>query len=51
MSFWAAVVLWGFVIFCVVYEDSNTVFGEWQTWVTDKFTWLYIISQERLVGG
>ena len=32
--------------YCVLEEDSNTTFGDWKTWVTEKFTWLYIISQE-----
>jgi len=46
VSFLAAAVLWGFVIYAVMDEEASTVFGEWQTWVTDKFTWLYIISQD-----
>lgn len=38
--------LWSFVAYCVLEEDSDTTFGDWKTWVTEEFTWLYIISQE-----
>jgi len=46
VSILAAIWLWGFVIYAVTDEDSSVVFGEWKTYVTDKFTWLYIISQD-----
>lgn len=47
VSFFAAACLWGFVIYAVVDPESDVVFGEWKSWVTDTFTWLYILSQER----
>ena len=46
VSFLSAVCLWGFVIYCVTDDESNDVFGEWKTWVTNTFTWLYIGSQD-----
>ena len=45
VSILAAAVLWGFVIYAVVDPEASTVFGEWQSYVTNKFTWLYIVSQ------
>lgn len=42
----AALCLWGFVAYAVLDENSSTVFSAWMSWVTDKFTWFYIISQD-----
>jgi choline-glycine betaine transporter len=43
----AAVMLWGFVIkVSVDQEGSMESFGEWKSWVTQSFTWLYIGSQD-----
>lgn len=35
----------GFVLYAVLDDEAVTVFGEWQSWVTSTFTWLYIVSQ------
>lgn len=45
VSLLAAGVLWGFVLYAVLDDEAVTVFGEWQSWVTSTFTWLYIVSQ------
>ena len=42
----AALALWAFVLYAVLDDQSTTVFGEWKTYVTQKFTWLYILSQD-----
>lgn len=42
----AAVLLWGFVIACCIWpDDMNYQLRGAQKWVTDVWTWLYIISQ------
>ncbi|CAE7583152.1 unnamed protein product [Symbiodinium natans] len=46
VSLLAAVCLWGFVLYAVLDPEASTVFGEWQSYVTKKFTWLYIVSQD-----
>jgi len=46
VSLLAAGVLWGFVLYAVLDDEAVTVFGEWQSWVTSTFTWLYIVSQD-----
>ena len=43
----AIVVLWGFTIAGLVEPaDLYSEAGEWKTWVTQNFTWLYILTQD-----
>ena len=45
----AIVVLWGFSIAGLVEPaDLYSEAGEWKTWVTQNFTWLYIAAFVRL---
>ncbi|CAJ1429441.1 unnamed protein product [Effrenium voratum] len=46
VSILAALALWAFVLYAVLDDQSTTVFGEWKSYVTQKFTWLYILSQD-----
>ena len=42
----ASLVLWALVIYCINEgESASAEFGEWQSWVTQNFTWLYIMTQ------
>ena len=46
-SLLASVVLWGFIIWAMVGGDETTYeVGDWQSWVTINFTWLYIGTQD-----
>mmetsp|Transcript_5419 Transcript_5419/g.6237 ORF Transcript_5419/g.6237 Transcript_5419/m.6237 type:complete len:908 (-) Transcript_5419:199-2922(-) len=43
----ASVMLWGFGIACLVDGDATyNEFKQWQTWITQNFTWLYIGTQD-----
>ncbi len=43
----AVVVLWGFSVACLVApERVNEEAGQWQSWVTQNFSWLYIGTQD-----
>ena len=45
----AIVVLWGFTIAGLVEPaDLYSEAGEWKSWVTQNFTWLYIAAFVRL---
>ena len=47
VTFVSAAVIWGFVIWGI--SDTSTVsdkMGEVKRWITDKFTWLYIGTQD-----
>lgn len=47
MSILASAVLWGFIIYCLIEEKTATEeFGEWQSWITQNFTWFYIGTQD-----
>ena len=45
MSFFSIVLIWAFVGICIVYQE-NVPFVEWKGFIVDKFTWLYIGSQD-----
>ena len=42
----AAVIIWGFVIWCMVDDDAGTELSSWKTWVADSWSWFYIVSQD-----
>ena len=48
----ASLVLWGFVGAVLIDEketdhpDLNAEFSHWQSWITQNFTWLYILTQD-----
>jgi choline-glycine betaine transporter len=45
VSFLSITLIWTFVAVCVVYKDA-VPFGVWKSFIVDKFTWLYIGSQD-----
>lgn len=46
-SLCSAVIIWIFVILCVVYpSDAKDLMKDVKTWVTDKWTWLYVVTQD-----
>jgi hypothetical protein len=55
VSLVASVMLWGFAISCLIRPDDILFeFKEWQTWITQNFTWFYIGTQVfplRTLGG
>ena len=47
VSIVSAVIIWAFVIACIVKpKESLAEMKLWQTWITDKWTWLYIGTQD-----
>ena len=47
VSFVSALIIWGFVVWCMTEpEVANTKMGEWKTWITHTFTWMYIGTQD-----
>ncbi|XP_066928343.1 probable glycine betaine transporter isoform X2 [Clytia hemisphaerica] len=43
----SAAIIWIFVILCVVYPDgANDFMKDVKTWVTEKWTWLYVVTQD-----
>ncbi|EDO47935.1 predicted protein [Nematostella vectensis] len=47
VTFCSAVIIWGLVIFCLVEtEKAAAHLPTWTKWVTDKWTWLYIGTQD-----
>lgn len=46
----SAIVIWGFVAWCIIQPDvAKTELSRAKSWVTDKWTWLYIGTQDMLV--
>eukprot|EP00232_Nephroselmis_pyriformis_P019914 CAMPEP_0182901104 /NCGR_PEP_ID=MMETSP0034_2-20130328/29354_1 /TAXON_ID=156128 /ORGANISM="Nephroselmis pyriformis, Strain CCMP717" /LENGTH=802 /DNA_ID=CAMNT_0025035437 /DNA_START=28 /DNA_END=2436 /DNA_ORIENTATION=+ len=46
-SMLASAILWGFVIYAAKEKDTAVAdFGEWKSWVSQNFTWLYIGTQQ-----
>lgn len=46
VSIVSALLVWAFVIYAAVQpEDAQVELTAWQSWVTDVFNWLYMISQ------
>ena len=45
VSFLAILLIWGFVIWCIV-QGEDVPFGAWKAWIVNKFTWLYVGSQD-----
>jgi len=46
-SITSAVIIWVFVGLCVRYpKASNDLMKEIKDWVTDKWTWLYVVTQD-----
>ena len=42
----SALIIWGFVIWCIVQpEPAKTELSQWKLWITEKWTWLYIGTQ------
>ena len=47
VSFVSAFIIWSFVVWCITEpEVANTKMGEWKTWITHTFTWMYIGTQD-----
>jgi len=47
VSFVSALIIWGFVAWCMIEpEAANKRMGEWKTWITQTFTWMYIGTQD-----
>lgn len=43
----SAAIIWGFVTWCIVKsEAANEEMGKWKIWITEKFTWMYIGTQD-----
>ncbi|XP_057293165.1 glycine betaine transporter 1-like [Hydractinia symbiolongicarpus] len=42
----SAVIIWGFVIWCIRDDDALKHLTEVKTWVTEKWTWLYVGTQD-----
>ena len=43
----SAVIIWLFVGLCVGYPDeANDFMTDVKGWVTDKWTWLYVVTQD-----
>ncbi len=45
VSFFAIVIIWSFVAVCVRLGE-DVPFTQWRQWIVEKFTWLYIGSQD-----
>ena len=45
VSFFSIVLIWTFVIICIIYGEA-VPFKAWKSFIVDKFTWLYIGSQD-----
>jgi len=45
VSVCSIVLIWAFVAICIVYQE-NVPFIAWKGFIVDKFTWLYIGSQD-----
>ena len=47
VSFVSAVIIWGFVSYCMIKpETAKEEMGEWKSWITRTFTWMYIGTQD-----
>ena len=47
VSLLSACIIWGFVAWCMVKSDAaNEEMGKWKIWITEKFTWMYIGTQD-----
>lgn len=47
VSLLSACIIWGFVAWCMVESDAaNEEMGKWKIWITEKFTWMYIGTQD-----
>ena len=47
VSLLSAVIIWGFVAWCMAASDTaNDEMGRWKIWITEKFTWMYIGTQD-----
>ena len=47
VSLLAVILIWTFVIICSNYQkDMLPLFRMWRRWIVEKFTWLYIGSQD-----
>jgi len=47
VSFVSALIIWGFVVWCMIDpEVANERMGEWKSWITKTFTWMYIGTQD-----
>jgi len=42
----AFLIIWGFIFWCMFYDDANADMAEARAWITDNFTWLYVGSQD-----
>ena len=41
----AILLIWSFVAVCVTYQE-DVPFSDWRRWIVEKFTWMYIGSQD-----
>ena len=47
VSIVSAIIIWGLMIWSIVdTERASQKMGEGKRWITEKFTWLYIITQD-----
>ena len=47
VSLFSALIIWAFVVWCVLKaKAANEDMTEWRRWITLKFTWLYIGTQD-----
>jgi choline/carnitine/betaine transport len=42
----AIISIWSFIIACITLEDAQEAFPIWKEWITRKWTWLYVGSQD-----
>ena len=42
----AVIILWGFAIACIASDQAAVDFALGKSWVTQNFTWLYIVTQD-----
>ena len=43
----SAIIIWGFVAWCIIQpEPAKTELAKWKLWITEKWTWLYIGTQD-----
>lgn len=47
VSILSSFIIWGFVIWCIVESEAASLeMGRWKIWITEKFTWMYIGTQD-----
>ena len=41
----AAIIVWGIIVWALIDHSSIGYFNEAQRWITNKCTWMYIVTQ------